>query len=259
MQFLQSRDNPQFKHWLKLTQQAGARRKHQQTLLDGVHLLAAALEAGCCPLAVCYPANIPLNEEIDTLLQRLPRQTRQFTLASALFRELSPVASPTGILACIPWCSPPMPTQPGFALLLEAIQDPGNLGSILRTAAAAGVEAVYCSDACVDVWSPKVLRGGMGAHFRLAIAERCDLSAYALHFDGKVVATSLTGQTDLFALDLRSSVAFILGNEGAGISPALQALASEQVRIPMQTGMESLNVAASAAICCFETLRQRRV
>ena len=259
MQLLQSRDNPQFKHWLKLAEQATTRRKYQQTLLDGAHLLIAALEAGCMPDAVCISAQTPLTAENTTLLTRLPSSTRQIALSPALFRELSPVATPTGIIACIPWQTRPLPLAPQFVLLLEDIQDPGNLGSILRTAAAAGVDTVCCTTGCVDVWSPKVLRGGMGAHFRLAIAQRCDLVAYARAFPGTVIATSLSGKTDCFDVELRSPVAFIFGNEGAGVSAALQMCAHQQVRIPMQTGIESLNVAASAAICCFETVRQRRV
>src|SRR5690606_10623586 len=120
---------------------------------------------------------------------------------------------------------------PAFALLIEDIQDPGNLGSMLRSAAAAGVEAVYLSAGCADIWSPKTLRGGQGAQFTLPIAERADLVAVASSFAGRTLAAALGGAS-LYDCQLGGAVAFMIGNEGAGLSAELLAAASERVRIP---------------------------
>jgi len=174
-------------------------------------------------------------------------------LSDALFASLSPVDSPTGLLAeiAIPRV---MNETARFVVLLEDIQDPGNLGALLRTAAAAGVEQVYCSTACADAWSPKALRGGQGAHFRLGVQERADLAAVARRIP--IHAAVLGARQSLFELDLRGAVGFAFGNEGAGLSEALRAHANP-FTIPMSDRVESLNVAAAAAICLFERVRQR--
>ena len=144
-----------------------------------------------------------------------------------------------------------------FCLLLEDVQDPGNVGSILRSAAAAGVAQVYTSAGCAFAWSPKVLRAGQGGHFHLDIFENVDLAAWARNFHGKTVA-AVAGKGDpLFDSDLRGPVAVAIGNEGGGLSAALRAAATRQVTIPMPGGFESLNAAAAAAICLFECVRQR--
>jgi len=127
---------------------------------------------------------------------------------------------------------------------------------MLRTAAAAGADAAFLSKGCADAWSPKALRGGMGAQFEMALHEGCDLIEVARTFQGKVVATSLGAVDSLYALDLSGPIAFAFGNEGAGMSAALQEAASHRIRVPMPGKMESLNAAAAAAICLFERVRQ---
>jgi TrmH family RNA methyltransferase len=143
--------------------------------------------------------------------------------------------------------------------MLEDIQDPGNLGSILRSAAAAGIRQIFLSSHCVHAWSPRVLRAGMGAHFMTEIHEQCDLVALARAFKGKVIATSHRATATVFAQDLTGRIALVFGNEGSGISPALAAVAHALVAIPMPGSVESLNIAAAAAICLFERVRQRAV
>jgi TrmH family RNA methyltransferase len=143
-------------------------------------------------------------------------------------------------------------------MLLEDVQDPGNLGAILRTAAAAGVSHALLSSGCADVWSPRVLRGAMGAHHLLAISEKVDLLEYARRFQGKVVAADAAAGTPIFDLDLRGPLALALGNEGAGLSVSLRKAAHALASVPMAGGLESLNVGAAAAICLFERVRQRR-
>jgi TrmH family RNA methyltransferase len=181
------------------------------------------------------------------------------TVTDSLLAEISPVDTPTGILAMIAIAPVAMPKANDFILLLEDIQDPGNLGTILRSAVAAGVTTAYLSTACADVWSPKVLRSAMGAHFALAIVERADLLQVTAQFPGKSLATIPDAEQSIYALDLTGRVALLVGNEGAGLSIELQALANERVHIPMQPGIESLNVAAATTVCMFECARQRLV
>jgi RNA methyltransferase, TrmH family len=145
-----------------------------------------------------------------------------------------------------------------FCLLLEDVQDPGNVGSILRSAAAAGVAQVFLSPQCAFAWSPKVLRAGQGAHFHLEIYEDVDLAAWARGYRGRTIATVAAGAAALYAADLNGPVALAVGNEGAGLSTALRRAASLAVTIPMPGRFESLNAAAAAAICLFECVRQRR-
>jgi TrmH family RNA methyltransferase len=142
-------------------------------------------------------------------------------------------------------------------LLLENIQDPGNLGSILRTAVAAGTRQIFLSGSSVFAWAPKVVRAGMGAHFFLSIYESVDLAAIARAFPGRIVATAPRATTSLYDLDLRGEVGWLFGNEGAGLSPEAKGMSAVQVRIPMPGQAESMNVAAAAAICLFEQVRQR--
>jgi len=255
MKSIKSRDNPTYRQMRKLAESARERRKTGRTLLDGVHLLAAYLDIGAMPELLAVSADGLARAEVLALLERVPPE-RQIELPSALFAELSPVETPSGILAVIEIPHLKVPANPVFCLLLEQVRDPGNLGSILRSAAAAGVQAASLSSGCADAWSPKVLRGGMGAHFVLAIEEHADLAERASHFAGMTVATSLQADRALCELDLRGPVAFIIGNEGAGLSAELLALASEKATIPMPGKIESLNVAAATAICLFERVRQ---
>jgi len=257
MKHIQSRDNPLFKELAKLAGSVRQRGKASKTLLDGAHLLAAYLDAGMMPQHVLLNSAALRDEEIAALLKRMG-DVPVTQLDDRLFAELSELKTPTGILALI---GLPQPSgtiaDSRFALLLEDIQDPGNLGSMLRSAAAAGCDAVFLSTGCADAWSPKVLRAAMGGHFALSIHERQDLPGVAGAFPGKLLAASLQAKRSLYECDLRGNVAFLVGNEGAGLSADLQNLATQKIAIPMPGKIESLNAAAAAAICLFEAVRQR--
>ncbi len=140
--------------------------------------------------------------------------------------------------------------------MLEDLQDPGNLGSILRSCAAAGVRHVLLSKGSVQAWSPRVLRAGMGAHFMLSIYEQTDLRAAVQDFPGTLIATRPLAPRTVFDTDLTGKLGFLFGNEGAGLSAGLMAAADSLVSIPMPGKSESLNVAAAAAVCLFERVRQ---
>lgn len=250
-----SRENTLFKALRKLAQSGRERKKTGQALLDGPHLIEAYVAQIGLPQMLIVSATGLQRAEIRKLQEQMP-SVPLVLLNDALFQEIAPVDSPTGILARVATALLPMEEKIHFAVFLEALQDPGNLGSILRSAAAAGAQAAYLSAGCADAWSPRVLRGGMGAHFFLPIREGVDLVTVAGAFTGKVVVASLQAEADMFDVDLAGPVAFVIGNEGAGVSPGLQQAATHRVRIPMPGAMESLNAAAAAAICFFERVRQ---
>lgn len=248
-----SRDNPRFRQLKKLAESARERRKAGRTLLDGAHLFKSYAEVFGAP-QVLVVAQGHASPEVAALLAEF-EATETLEMPPAMFAELSPVATPTGLLALIdiPEISPAQPAS--FGMMLEDVQDPGNLGSLLRSAAAAGVDRVWLSAGCADAWSPKALRGGQGAHFKLPLIERADLAEVARGFSGQVLAASLHG-SPLYDVDLSGPVVFMIGNEGAGLSQALLESATRQVSIPMPGGIESLNAAAAAAVCLFEKVRQ---
>ena len=256
MKHISSPDNPFYKELGKLSSSARQRGKTGQTLLDGAHLLASFLDSGNIPLHLVVTATAQLDPEIASLLNRVP-DVPVTRLDDALFAGLSELKSISGVLALIRVPQTEMRVQENnFCLLLENIQDPGNLGSMLRSAAAAGCDAVFMSRGCADAWSPKVLRAAMGGHFELDLHENADLHAVASSFPGPIYAAALLADNNLYATDLQGKIAFAIGNEGAGLSQALLGM-SKPVTIPMPGKIESLNAAAAAAICLFEAVRQR--
>ena len=257
MKLIQSRDNPFFKELLKLTGSARQRGKVNQTLLDGAHLLAACLDACLTPQHILLNTAALQDDEIASLLEQVGDVTITH-LEDKLFAELSELKTHTGILTLIALPHPSAAVSDSrFALLLEDIQDPGNLGSILRSAAAAGCDAVFLSQGCADAWSPKVLRAAMGGHFALHIYEQQDLLNVSENITGTLLATSLQATHSLYDCDLTGNLVLMIGNEGAGLSDELLNLATQKISIPMLGKVESLNVAAATAICLFEVVRQR--
>jgi len=250
-----SRDNPTYKQLKKLTESARERRKAGRTLLDGVHLIEAYLAAGHVPDLLVVSESGLGHPECAVLLKKVP-SFNIAVLPDLLFNEISPVETPVGLLAVVAIPEPGANAQPKFCVLLEDIQDPGNLGSMLRSAAAAGVEAAYLTLGCADAWSPKALRAGMGAHFVMHVEERVAGPNKVAAFAGMSLATSLDAQMSLYSLDLTGPVMVLVGNEGAGLSAELQSAASHRVTIPMPGKVESLNAAAAAAVCFFERVRQ---
>ncbi len=257
LKLVTSRDNALYKSLYKISSSARERNEAGQTLLDGPHLLRAFLDAGLKPLHLLVNEQATHNPEITALLETCDQVART-QLDDALFAQLSELRTPNGLLALIAIPQATLePARSQFALLLEDIQDPGNLGSILRSAAAAGCDSVFLSQGCADAWSPKVLRAGMGGHFGLQIHEDADLLNITHEFSGKILASSLQANKTLYVCNLRGKLAFAIGNEGAGLSQALLDTAQERFIIPMPGKVESLNAAAAAAVCLFEAVRQR--
>lgn len=259
MKAISSRDNPLYKELKHLATSSQARRKAGRTLLDGVHLCEAYLQHAGMPALCVVSESARFNQEVTTILASCEDNAhRCIVLPDALFNALSQVENGIDLLFVIdtPQTSYEKVLKRS-AVLLDNLQDPGNLGSILRSAAAAGISDVFCSLGSVFAWSPKVLRAGMGAHFLLQIHENVDLAALLHDTKIPVLATSSHAQKTIFQIDLKQEVAWLFGHEGQGVGTALLASATHQVVIPHLGAVESLNVAASAAICFFEQVRQK--
>lgn len=264
MKVIISRDNPAYKGWLKLAQNARERSKTGLMLLDGLHLLQA------CPAEWLEHADILISEsgcrrfEHAEWLEAHPR-LKITQLPDALFAGLATVDTPSGLMAVLPQPQPESaPATDLDTVVLDGVQDPGNLGTLLRTAAAAGFRQAVLSADCAQPWSPKVLRAGQGGHFLLTIHTVADPADFLQAFTGWSGATALDAHSQSLyapALDqaLRGPVAWVFGAEGQGVRPATLAAARQTVHIPMPGAVESLNVAAAAAICLFETVRRRGV
>ncbi|MES2354867.1 MAG: RNA methyltransferase [Pseudomonadota bacterium] len=256
MKHISSRENPFFKNLIKLAQSSRERKKQGLTLIDGTHLIEVYRERVGLPQILVVSESGMQNREITTLLKKFA-VLQPVVLDDGLFKDISNLVTPAGVMAVIPTPQPEkIPEKLDLCLACEGVQDPGNLGSILRSAAAAGVQHIFLSKDCVSAWAPRVTRAGQGAHFLLSIHEGADLFSMARSFSGKVVATTLDTTVSLFDMDLTGALMLLIGNEGAGISAGLMAFANHKVKIPMPGGMESLNAAAAAAVCLFERVRQ---
>ena len=258
MKPISSRDNPFYKELKQLATSAQARRKAGQSLLDGVHLAQAWLQRGIAPVYCIVAESALVHAEVSPLVAQCEQLGAAcICLPDALYQAVSQVENGVGLLLVI---ETPRPLAPqaltASAVLLDNVQDPGNLGSILRSAAAAGITQVFCAPGTAAAWSPKVLRAGMGAHFLLDIVENADLLTRCKASRIPLLATSSYAQKTIYQTDLSGPVAWLFGHEGQGVSAELLAAASQQVVIPHRGAMESLNVAAAAAVCFFEQMRQ---
>lgn len=252
MKHIASKDNALFKMLFRIENSARERREQGKTILDGVHLLDACISAGVKPELVVARESSRDAPEIRTFLQ----DGNVASMSDSLFDRISPVKNPTGILALISIPLHEPQEQPEFCVFLDEIRDPGNMGAILRSAAAAGATNAFLSKGCADPWSPKVLRAGMGAHFSIRVHADSELADLVRNFRGNAIALSLDADISLFDLDLKGRVGFVIGNEGAGISREILSLAGIRARIPMPGRIESLNAAQAASVCFFERVRQ---
>ena len=274
---ISSSSNPKWRHLRELLESARERRRSGQTVLEGWHLLDAWLATGRPIRQLVIPqrtlqqlAGVPASDgdDIDESVEhsspvQVAANAHWLILDDRLFGELDLLPSPSPVLAVVDIPQRALPArlgEGGDIIVLDRVQDPGNVGAILRTAAAAGVQTLLTTPGTAACWAPKVLRAGMGGHFVLDIVENVApeaLQALAAHLP--LAGTVLQGGQSLYGTDLRSPLAWVFGNEGEGIAPALQERLGLRLTIPQVAGVESLNVAASAAVCLFEQRRQRLV
>jgi TrmH family RNA methyltransferase len=222
------------------------RRAERRVVIEGPHLLAAALGAGLKPIALFGTDAALAKPEMRQLIAQsgcVPA-----VLSEAAFKAVADAETPVGIAAEL---AIPELHRKGPAVFLEAVQDAGNVGAIVRSAAAFGAGEVVLDRQCADPWSPKVMRAGMGGHFAIGLRQVEDLGAAIAAFPARLLCTVVQGGRPLREVDLSGRIGWAFGAEGAGLSAAMLARAAERVTIPMATG-ESLNVAAAAAVCLYE-------
>ncbi len=295
---IESAHNEGFRQLVRLIESSRERRRTQRTVIEGIHLIqaywsasgkGAGISDARLPMHALYVQTPTSHPEVQAMLARInqdlqhdPERHRPpiIGLPTALFRRVSQVENGYGPLAIIDTPRPRLPDRLiGDSLYVDRVQDPGNVGSILRTAAAAGIEQVLLAPSAAFCWAPKVLRAAMGAHFVLGIHEGVAWSALDPSRAGELTLRALAapgqeasggpgsgapghnghGTGDLQQTDLRSPSLWICGHEGQGLSPEILADARVQrLTLAQQPGVESLNVAAAVAVALFEQRRQRR-
>ena len=253
-----SRQNSLVKELKRLAESKRARTAAGLVLSEGEHLLRAMLEAGVQPTVVAVAERVAADAAITALLAHCV-DARCVMIDDAVFDQIAPTESPAGVLALsrLPQTSEALDGHRD-TLVLETVQDPGNVGSLIRTAVAAGVRQIMLSPGCADVWSPRCLRAAQGAQWLAKIAPDADVPGFLQAYQGDIAATVLQDGQSLYAQSLTRPVAWLFGNEGQGLSDALVKLATRRITIPMPGATESLNVNAAAAVCLFEQVRQRQ-
>lgn len=254
-----SLQNPLVKQMRKL-HRAKERREQQLFLLEGTHLVEEACAANCLFVAVCYT---PEWQQTHPQLWKTltDRSQRVEAVSEAVLQAIATTVNPDGIVATVERFSV-SPTLQSMTLgvALETLQDPGNLGTVIRTSAAAGADGLWLSADSVDLDHPKVLRASAGQWFRLPMIVASDLKADIQHMKNQgvqVIATLPTATLTYWQVDLTRPTLIVLGNEGAGLSPGLSVMSDVAVKIPLASGVESLNVAIAAALILYEARRQR--
>lgn len=259
MKSLSSAANAAFRDWLRLAMQPREARAQGRALAEGLHLAQAALAAGI-PVASVLLRHGARGVELDRLVAAATATGAVgYELAAPLYDRISPVEHGAGLLFVLTVPAHPRPERSRQDLLyLDGVQDPGNVGTLLRTAAAAGIRDVLAGPATAAFWAPKTMRAGQGAQFRLRLHEQVAADELTAMLDGEWIGADAHGGAPLWTASLPPGpVGWLFGAEGAGLSPAARAVSARLVSIPIDDAIESLNVAAAAAVCLFE--RRRRL
>ena len=250
---ISSRDNPLLVRLRKQAGDPGAYRKLGEVWIEGEHLCSAFVARG----GVAPQAVIGESAWQQPALRRIASTAAQVAVVpDALMAGLSTLESPAPIGFAVPWSGAATLEPAAASIVLDRLQDAGNVGNILRSASAFGFTQVIAIKGTAALWSPKVLRAGMGAHFALRLIEAADVDALAT-LTVPLLATSSHAARALHEAALPWPCAWVMGHEGQGVSAALMARCAESLRIPQPGGEESLNVAAAAAVCLYESARQR--
>ncbi len=263
---IRSLQNPQVKAWAALLGKKG-RDEAGRFLVEGAHLVVEALRSRFQVIEVLYVPGSPAAKEARDAAPA-GGEAKWVPVSEQVMEKVTDARTPQGVAAVVRQrvespdellATSGKGLGHGPIVALDAVQDPGNLGTILRSADAAGARAALLGVGTVDVYNPKTIRSTMGSLFRVPFAV-CDLAEAlprAKAAGVRVVGTSLEAKHACYDAPLGGDVCFLFGNEGAGVSPRLLAMADENVIIPMRGGAESLNVAMAATVLLFEALRQR--
>jgi TrmH family RNA methyltransferase len=250
-----SSQNSKIKLVRALLGRAKERRDANAFVVEGVKLVEEAANMNWLFRFVLYDET--LNERGKSLVERvMSRGVEVDQISSSLMQDLSQTENPQGILAVILLRDFSIPTSPNFIVIADQIRDPGNLGTLLRSAAAASVQAVIIPPETTDAFAPKVVRSGMGAHFRLAIHSTTWDSIQAYTRGLQIYLADMDGKS-FWETDLRQPLALIVGGEAEGASEEARKLATQKISIPMSGNVESLNAGVAGSVLMFEVVRQR--
>jgi len=252
-----SKENARLKLVRSLVRDPRARRESGTCVLEGTNLITEARRAGWVFRLVLTVQDA--SHAIVDLAAKLRHSNVQVeTISSALMRSVSDTESPQGILAVVELQSLGFPPDPDFLLIPDQVRDPGNLGTLLRSAAAAGVQAVLLPPGTTDAFAPKVLRAAVGAHFRLPILPATWMEIQERTATSEVYLADMRGRP-MWEVDLRPRLTLIIGGEAEGAGPDAVQLARSRIGVPMQDQTESLNAAVAGSILMFEVARQRSI
>jgi TrmH family RNA methyltransferase len=234
------------------------RYRERRFVIEGVRLVEEAFRAGIVPALVFYSEGIDANPGGGELLVEILRgDSPAFAVSEKVMKAMADTVSPQGLLAVVPFVELAPPPGPSLVLVVDHLRDPGNLGTILRSANAAGVEQVILAPKTVDPYNPKVVRGAMGAHFRLPV-EALSWPEIAETLAGvQILLADVRGEQAHYEVDWARPSALIIGGETYGVSREARELAAATIAIPMRGGTESLNAAVAASVMLFEATRQR--
>ncbi|WP_019520475.1 TrmH family RNA methyltransferase [Faucicola boevrei] len=251
-----SKDNPTIKTAHALLTQSRQRKKLGQTVLEGTHLLDAYLNAKLLPKTVIVSESGLENSEINTLIHRL-NGVKILTIHDNLYKEIRTLGESLPIMAIIDTPNHQLNQEVTTdCLIINGVQDNGNLGTLLRTASAVGFSTVICTTGTAQAYSPKTLRAGMGANFSLIIYENVSVNDMLNFIKVPLFATSSHTDEVIYELDLKQPLALIMGHEGQGVNEILLNQA-KKLALPQPNGQESLNVGVAGSVCLYEILRQR--
>lgn len=230
-------------------------------MVEGIRLVEEALRTDSMLTMIVYDADqLASTERGAALLEQIADRSGALPATAEVIAAATDTVTPQGVLAVARW--PELrPTRTGLQLVLDAVQDPGNVGTLLRTAEATGVTDVICMRGTVDVYSPKVVRSAMGAHFRLPLQQdvRWDELDIALGPADNIYIADAGGMMPYYAVDWRQPSVLIVCNEANGASDEAQQWATKSIAIPIETAVESLNAAVAGSVILFEAARQRRL
>lgn len=255
MDVISSTQNKRVRYVKALQSKARLRRGERKLVLEGDRLIADALASGGRPHLALYSLE---HADFEVIARLQDSHCELLPVSAEVLAFASDTQQPPGIVALFAIPKPPIPQPCARVLILDAVREPGNLGTILRTAAAAGVQLAILAPGCVDPYNSKVLRAGMGAHFRLPVVEAAWPEISSFCQDLFIYAASADSDIEYTAVDWRREWALIVGNEAHGVSRKASSLAQEVIGIPMSDAAESLNVASATAVLLFEARRQRR-
>lgn len=240
-----------------LLTQARQRKKQGQTVIEGVHLIDAALRSDYPFVQILIAESAHPHPEVQQILSRLPTHIPILTLSNTLYESIRSLGAGVNIMALITIPTPTLTPISNDCLILNDVQDSGNVGTLLRTAAAVGIKDILCTSATAQAWSPKTLRAGMGAQFALNIYEGLSVQDILDDVQTPLFATSSHTDKLIYQHDLKRPIAWIMGHEGQGVCADLMQCATP-IALPQPNGQESLNVAIAGSLCLYETLRQRQ-